>query len=140
MTTRLPATMAGDTPVFTVTVAARLAGMHPQTLRQYDRLGLVVPQRTRGRGRRYSPNDVRRLRLVQHLSQAEGVNLQGIQRILGLEDELVAMRAQVTHLSGIIADLRWSMGTQGPRVFTADAHGGVTPGAHARRAPQLPSA
>ena len=59
-------------PVFAISVAAELSGMHPQTLRQYDRLGLVVPQRTRGRGRRYSARNVMRLREIQALSQDQG--------------------------------------------------------------------
>ena len=62
MTEHLPATMDADAPILTVTVAARLADMHPQTLRGYDRLGLVVPGRTRGRGRRYSLRDIAKLR------------------------------------------------------------------------------
>ena len=73
-----------DTPVFVISVAAELAGMHAQTLRQYDRLGLVSPSRTRGGGRRYSLRDVALLREVQRLSQDEGVSLAGIQRILRL--------------------------------------------------------
>lgn len=77
-----------DAPMFVISVAAELAGMHPQTLRQYDRLGLVSPQRTRGRGRRYSLRDVARLREVQRLSQDEGINLQGIKRILALHSEV----------------------------------------------------
>ncbi|GAB4086629.1 helix-turn-helix transcriptional regulator [Myceligenerans cantabricum] len=76
---------ADDAPVLTVSQAAELAGMHAQTLRQYDRLGLVVPRRTRGRGRRYSRRDVARLRQVQELAQGDGVNLAGIKRILDLE-------------------------------------------------------
>ena len=68
-------------PVFVISVAAELSGMHPQTLRQYDRLGLVSPQRTTGRGRRYSARDVANLREVQRLSQEEGINLAGIKRI-----------------------------------------------------------
>ena len=71
-----------DTPVFVISVAAELAGMHAQTLRQYDRIGLVSPSRTRGGGRRYSARDVALLREVQRLSQEEGVSLAGIQRIL----------------------------------------------------------
>ena len=70
-----------DAAIFAISVAAELAGMHPQTLRTYDRLGLVVPERTRGRGRRYSMRDVAALRMVQHLSQEEGINLNGIRRI-----------------------------------------------------------
>ena len=77
-----------ETPVFVISVAAQLAGMHAQTLRQYDRLGLVSPSRTRGGGRRYSARDVTRLREVQRLSQDEGVSLAGIQRILDLENQV----------------------------------------------------
>ena len=76
-----------DAPVFLISIAAERAGMHPQTLRTYDRLGLVVPQRTRGRGRRYSSRDVDVLREVQRLSQEEGINLAGIKRILQLAAE-----------------------------------------------------
>ncbi|HET6484057.1 MAG TPA: MerR family transcriptional regulator [Actinoplanes sp.] len=74
-----------DAKVLIISVAARLAGMHPQTLRQYDRLGLVQPGRAGGGGRRYSERDVALLREVQKLSQEEGVNLAGIKRIIGLE-------------------------------------------------------
>src|SRR3954470_20990225 len=76
-----------DAPVFVISVAAQLAGMHPQTLRQYDRLGLVTPGRAPGRGRRYSARDVALLREVQRLSQDEGVSLAGIKRILELQLE-----------------------------------------------------
>jgi MerR family transcriptional regulator/heat shock protein HspR len=78
-----------DAKVLLISVAARRAGMHPQTLRQYDRLGLVEAGRTAGGGRRYSERDVALLREVQRLSQEEGVNLAGIKRIIGLE-QLVA--------------------------------------------------
>ena len=74
-----------EAPIFVISVAAQLAGMHPQTLRTYDRIGLVSPKRTSGRGRRYSPRDVARLRLIQRLSQDEGVNLAGVKRIIELE-------------------------------------------------------
>ena len=74
-----------DAKVLIISVAARLAGMHPQTLRQYDRLGLVQPGRAGGGGRRYSERDVELLREVQRLSQEDGVNLAGIKRIIGLE-------------------------------------------------------
>ena len=82
-----------DAITFVISVAAELAGMHPQTLRQYDRLGLVSPARTSGRGRRYSHRDVERLRRVQALSQ-EGVNLEGIRRILDLELRLEALERE----------------------------------------------
>ena len=83
-----------DAPVFVISVAAQLAGMHPQTLRTYDRLGLVTPGRTVGRGRRYSERDVERLREVQRLSQDEGVNLAGIKRIIELEAQVDALRSR----------------------------------------------
>ena len=80
----LPEVMDPDGPIFGISVAASLAEMHPQTLRQYDRLGLVIASRTKGGGRRYSPRDIQRLRLIQRLSQ-EGINLTGIRRILALQ-------------------------------------------------------
>jgi MerR family transcriptional regulator, heat shock protein HspR len=88
-----------DAPVYVISVAAELAGMHPQTLRQYDRLGIVSPGRTSGRGRRYSMRDVQTLREVQRLSQEEGINLAGIKRILELEHEAEQLREQVFHLA-----------------------------------------
>ena len=77
--------LSDDTPVYVISVAAQLSGMHPQTLRAYDRLGLVSPGRSAGRGRRYSLRDILILREIQRLSQEEGINLQGIKRILELE-------------------------------------------------------
>jgi MerR family transcriptional regulator/heat shock protein HspR len=90
--------LAEDAPVFVISVAAELAGMHAQTLRQYDRLGLVSPGRTRGGGRRYSPRDVALLREVQRLSQEDGVNLAGIKRIIDLESQVEALQARVHEL------------------------------------------
>ena len=87
-----PADDAAERAVYVISVAAELAGMHPQTLRQYDRLGLV-PARTSGRGRRYSHRDVEQLRRVQALSQ-DGVNLEGIRRILELERRLEALERE----------------------------------------------
>ena len=84
--------------MFVISVAAELAGMHAQTLRQYDRLGLVSPGRTGGGGRRYSSRDVALLREVQRLSQDEGVNLAGIKRILELETQVDALQARVGEL------------------------------------------
>ena len=88
-----------DAPVFVISVAAQLAGMHAQTLRQYDRLGLVTPGRTVGGGRRYSARDVALLREVQRLSQEDGVNLAGIKRIIDLEAHVDALRARVAELA-----------------------------------------
>jgi MerR family transcriptional regulator, heat shock protein HspR len=93
-----PRELPDDAPVFVISVAAELAGMHAQTLRQYDRLGLVSPGRTAGGGRRYSPRDVALLREVQRLSQEDGVNLAGIKRIIELESQVEALRARVQEL------------------------------------------
>jgi MerR family transcriptional regulator/heat shock protein HspR len=90
--------VAEDAPVFVISVAAELAGMHAQTLRQYDRLGLVSPGRTPGGGRRYSPRDVALLREVQRLSQEDGVNLAGIKRIIDLESQVQALEARIDEL------------------------------------------
>ncbi|MGK5114276.1 MULTISPECIES: heat shock protein transcriptional repressor HspR [unclassified Geodermatophilus] len=90
--------VAEDAPVFVISVAAELAGMHAQTLRQYDRLGLVRPGRTAGGGRRYSPRDVALLREVQRLSQEDGVNLAGIKRIIDLESQVEALQLRVREL------------------------------------------
>ncbi len=89
---------ASDAKVLIISVAARLAGMHPQTLRQYDRLGLVQPGRTGGGGRRYSQRDVALLREVQRLSQEDGVNLAGIKRIIGLEQLVGDLQERVAEL------------------------------------------
>jgi MerR family transcriptional regulator/heat shock protein HspR len=94
-----PREVPEDAPVFVISVAAELAGMHAQTLRQYDRLGLVTPGRTSGGGRRYSARDVALLREVQRLSQEEGVSLAGIKRIIELETQVDALRAKVAELA-----------------------------------------
>ena len=93
-----PAGTDEDTPVFVISVAAQLSGLHAQTLRSYDRLGLVTPGRTRGGGRRYSARDIAVLREVQRLSQEDGVNLAGIKRIIELENEVDALRGRVAEL------------------------------------------
>lgn len=112
-----------DTPVFVISVAAELAGMHAQTLRQYDRLGLVSPSRTRGGGRRYSGRDVALLREVQRLSQ-EGVSLAGIQRILDLENQVSALRSRVADLSTEL-DAAHAALASGTRVFAVGRRGEV---------------
>ena len=93
-----------DAPVYVISVAAQLSGMHPQTLRQYDRLGLVSPGRAVGRGRRYSALDISLLREVQRLSQDEGVNLAGIKRILELENQVAALRSRIAELQAQLDD------------------------------------
>lgn len=116
-----------DTPVFVISVAAELAGMHAQTLRQYDRLGLVTPSRTRGGGRRYSQRDVALLREVQRLSQEEGVSLSGIARILELEHQVDALRARVAEMAAELEALRTTTG-RSARVFSVSPNGDVLPG------------
>ena len=91
---------------FLISVAAELAGMHAQTLRTYDRLGLVIPRRTSGGGRRYSEHDVDLLREVQRLSQDEGVNLAGIKRIIELTNQVEALQSRVKELTEELATLR----------------------------------
>lgn len=98
-----------DAPVYGIGVAAAMAGMHQQTLRQYDRLGLVVPQRTAGQTRLYSLRDIARLHEVAALS-AEGINLVGIVRILALEADNNRLReriAQLTEQSNSTAVVVW---------------------------------
>ena len=91
---------------FLISVAAELAGMHAQTLRTYDRLGLVSPQRTSGGGRRYSQHDVELLRQVQRLSQDEGGNLAGIKRIIELTNQVEALQSRLQEMAVEIEALR----------------------------------
>lgn len=114
-----------DQPIYPISAAARLAGMHPQTLRQYDRLGLVMPGRARGRGRRYSPRDIATLREVQRLSAEEGINLAGIKRILALATENRQLRAQIESLRAVAEP--------GHRIFTVAPGGEATALARGQR-------
>lgn len=106
-----------DEPVFPISAAAELADMHAQTLRQYDRLGLVVPRRRPGGGRRYTLRDVATLREIQRLSQDEGINLAGIARILALQKKVDRLEAEVERLRPR-ADI-------GSRVFASGPTGSV---------------
>jgi MerR family transcriptional regulator/heat shock protein HspR len=124
-------------PVFAIAVAAELAAMHPQTLRQYDRLGLVSPTRTAGKSRRYSMRDVVQLREIARLS-AEGLNLEGIRRILELENQVIALQSRVRELEGALADEL--LNRPGRRVFAAGGSGDVVPlraGVRAQRNTQV---
>lgn len=114
--------MNETSPLFVISVAAELAGMHPQTLRQYDRLGLVSPTRTAGKSRRYSMRDVTQLREIAQLS-AEGVSLEGIRRVLGLEDEVAMLRRRVRELETALADEM--LNRPGRRVFAAGSAGEI---------------
>ncbi|MBW4041227.1 MAG: MerR family transcriptional regulator [Acidobacteria bacterium] len=123
--------MEADDPIFPIAAAAELAGMHPQTLRQYDRLGLVSPRRTSGKSRRYSLREVAQLREVQRLS-GEGVSLEGIKRVLELENEVVALRERVRQLESALANELLSR--PGARVFASSPQGDVVPLRHGMRA------
>lgn len=97
-------TPAPTAPVYVISVAAELTGLHPQTLRQYDRAGLVSPGRTGGGGRRYSLNDIELLREVAELTAA-GIGLEGVRRILELEDQVAALRSRNAELRRRNAEL-----------------------------------
>lgn len=134
---QLPQIIDPHAPIFSISVAAMLADMHPQTLRSYDRLGLVVPSRTKGGGRRYCPSDVRRLRLIQQLSQDEGINLNGIRRIFQLQDELDEANRRICELTEVVRDLASAPGE--PRIFTVGQSGYVAQGRVRRRPLALPA-
>lgn len=108
-----------DAPVFSIAIAAELAQMHPQTLRQYDRMGLVVPERTLGRVRRYSLVDIAKLREISELSEA-GVSLEGILRIVELREEVRGLRKRMQELEHELAEER----LERQRVFAA-GHGEI---------------
>lgn len=116
-------------PIYVISVAAELAEMHPQTLRQYDRLGLVTPSRAPGRARRYSQRDVNVLREVQRLSQ-EGVSLEGIRRILELENQVMALQHRVSELTEELSRRRRP---ETSRVFAAGLAGDVVTLARGQR-------
>lgn len=84
-----------DQGVFIISVAAELSGVHPQTLRTYERKGLIKPARTSGGTRRYSERDVNRVRLIQELTQGVGVNLAGVERILAMQDRIDELEDQL---------------------------------------------
>ncbi len=109
-----------NTPMFVISVAAELAVMHPQTLRQYDRMGLVVPTRTGGGGRRYTMRNVAQLREIARLS-AEGVSLEGIKRVLELENQNAELKQRVRDLEAALANEL--MQRPGNRVFAAGDQG-----------------
>lgn len=108
------------TPIFVISVAAELSGMHPQTLRQYDRMGLVSPTRTQGQSRRYTMLDVAKLREIQRLS-TEGVSLEGIRRVMELVNENTELKTRVRDLEHELANQ--VMSQPGKRVFAAGEQG-----------------
>jgi MerR family transcriptional regulator/heat shock protein HspR len=108
-----PRRRAGETegarPLYMISVAAELAGMHPQTLRVYERRELLSPQRSSGNTRLYSDIDIERLRFIQHLTQEEGINLSGVVRIIELEDERAHLLAEMDQLRGMVEEVRRRM-------------------------------
>lgn len=89
---------ADDDPVYVISVAAELAGMHPQTLRSYEKSGLIEPQRSSGNVRRYSDRDIERLKKIQRLTQEEGLNLAGVKMVLDLRETVRQMRRRADRL------------------------------------------
>ncbi|MFN2496434.1 MAG: heat shock protein transcriptional repressor HspR [Pseudonocardiaceae bacterium] len=106
MITPTPPGANEDTPIFVISIAAQLAGLHAQTLRSYDRMGLVSPGRSPGGGRRYSARDIALLQEVQRLSHDHGINLAGIKRIIDLENQVAALRARLAELTEQLDEAR----------------------------------
>jgi len=105
-----PFTPGPEAKVFVISVAAELSGLHPQTLRSYDRLGLVEAGRTGGGGRRYSLRDIELLRQVARLT-AEGLGLEGVKRVIELEHQVEALQQKVAELQADLAAARQALGT-----------------------------
>lgn len=84
--------------VYIISIAAKLAEMHPQTLRMYERKGLLRPSRTPKNRRRYSDEDIRRLRRIQELTQREGLNLEGVKKVLEMEEEIASLKKEIEQL------------------------------------------
>lgn len=130
--------LSRNEPVFSVSIAAQMAGMHAQTVRQYDRLGLVVASRTRGGGRRYSLNDIEALQEIQQLSQEDGINLAGISRILELEKQVAKLKRDNQRLKVTTERLKNLMLEQQAaerRVFAADQDGSIVALSRGERPP-----
>lgn len=133
---RIVGEIRSDTPVFVISVAAELAGMHAQTLRSYDREGLVSPRRTSGGGRRYSQRDIELLQQVQQLSQDDGVNRAGIRRIMELENQVDALQDRVEELAAeleaartaLVATARHTRSAVGILATRTDASGAAVTG------------
>ena len=98
-----------ETAVYVISVAAELAGVHPQTLRVYERKGLLNPQRTSGNTRRYSAEDIERLKRIQELTQGAGVNLAGAKMIIRLEEQLERMRFELEQMASRVQELEAGM-------------------------------
>jgi MerR family transcriptional regulator/heat shock protein HspR len=122
-----------DIPVYVISVAAELTGLHPQTLRAYDRMGLVRPGRTGGGGRRYSWHDIEMLREVAELTAA-GIGLEGVRRILELENQVTALRMRVAELEDELTATQYALQktvAEGRRQSGAQNLPAVRPAGHA---------
>ena len=125
-----------DRPLYMISVAAELAGVHPQTLRIYERKALIQPQRSQGNTRLYSQADVDRLCLIQQLTQVEGINLAGVVRIIELQRELDRTRAELKHATARLVRAEAAARAAGERARMREVHAAlvrVSPGAVARR-------
>ena len=116
-----------DAPMFVISVAAELSGMHPQTLRSYDRMGIVSPGRATGGGRRYSQRDIDLLRTVAELT-ASGIGIEGVRRILELEHQVSALRARIAELESDLLEATRAGVPNLPAVRSATALTRWTPG------------
>jgi MerR family transcriptional regulator/heat shock protein HspR len=117
-----PPVPSPEAKVYVISVAAELAGMHPQTLRGYDRIGLVRPARSVGGGRRYSWHDIQQLREVSRLTNL-GIGLEGVRRILDLQDQVQSLRAQITELQGELGAAYAAMATTPNLPIPVDSSG-----------------
>ena len=125
-----------DRPLYMISVAAELAGVHPQTLRIYERKQLIQPQRSQGNTRLYSQADVDRLQLIQQLTQVEGINLAGVIRIIELRRELDRTRTELAHARARLERAERAARVAGERARIREVHAAlvrVAPGAVARR-------
>jgi MerR family transcriptional regulator, heat shock protein HspR len=125
-----------DRPLYMISVAAELAGVHPQTLRIYERKALIQPQRSQGNTRLYSQADVDRLCLIQQLTQVEGINLAGVVRIIELQRELDRTRTELAHARHRLARAELAARAAGESARAREVHAAlvrVAPGAVARR-------
>jgi MerR family transcriptional regulator/heat shock protein HspR len=121
--------------VYVISVAAELAGVHPQTLRVYERKGLLQPERTTGNTRRYSAQDIARLRRIQELTQDEGVNLAGAKMVLRLEEQIDRMRRDLTRMAARVQELEADVAREMRRL--ADQAGEIVPARDLRSLQQL---
>lgn len=122
-----------ERPVYMISVAAELAGVHPQTLRIYERKALVCPKRSQGNTRLYSEADVERLRLIQQLTQVEGINLAGVTRIIAMQRELEAMQAELEAARARMLRMERAMAEQARAAHVRTALVHVQSGSPARR-------